>query len=45
MRIQQSLNINQNVVFEKKTGWRGIYKKIDWNTSFAKGFYILQNQI
>ena len=41
------MKINQNVVFEKKKkmGWRRIDKKIDWNTSSTKGFYIIQNQI
>ena len=35
---------NQNVVFEKKNnrGWLKKDKKIDWNTSFNKRFYILQ---
>ena len=35
----------KTLFWKKVTGWRKKDKNVDWNTSFEKRFYILQNQI
>ena len=45
MQIQWSLETNLNVFEKNNRGWNKKDKKIDWNASFNKIFYMLQLKV